>query len=286
MEKLNRSFRLSVEVDGGNTIEINPPFTIEFDIARNLLSTGSSSSIRIRNLSRTVRDLIRKDRNSWNVPRTVELAAGYGNNLPVIFRGMIQYAHSQRQGTDIVTMIEAQDAGFVLLNAQVDKSYPAGTPRRTIVDDLVRSLGPYVKPGVIEGVEGTIPRGNTISGNASDLLKSILGEGFFIDNGVLNAIGDDTALEGAVQVIESGSGLLSSPVREETIVYFDMLFEPMLLLGQYVELNSSVEPKLNGGYKIVSLKHSGTISDAVGGAITTNVGLLFGSQYTLARRES
>jgi len=58
----------------------------------------------------------------------------------------------------------------------------------------------------------------------------------------------------------------------------DILFEPRLQIGQVVELNSNFFKKLNGQYKIIGIRHSGTISDAVAGRCKTTVELCLGNR--------
>jgi hypothetical protein len=66
---------------------------------------------------------------------------------------------------------------------------------------------------------------------------------------------------------------LGKPYQEAGILHFSMLFEPRLKIAQAINLVSMTEPQLNGQYKVVSIKHQGTISDAVCGDAITTVGL-------------
>ena len=104
---------------------------------------------------------------------------------------------------------------------------------------------------------------------------------FFIDNGKSYILGNNEAIQGQVELIDSSTGLLGTPLRENNTVVFDMIFEPGIILGQYIELYSSTFTELNssnnsttdnvsGYYKITAIKHRGMISPAVcGDAITT-----------------
>ena len=71
-------------------------------------------------------------------------------------------------------------------------------------------------------------------------------------------------------LINSQTGLLGTPVREQTLIHFDMLLEPSLNVGSSVELISSTADNFNGLYKITAVKHRGMISGTLSGsAITT-----------------
>jgi hypothetical protein len=84
---------------------------------------------------------------------------------------------------------------------------------------------------------------------------------------------DNEVVLGSIAEISSASGLLGTPVLQETFLTFDILFEPRLFVGQKVRLNSITAANFNGEYKVVSVKHSGTISEAIGDDARTSVAL-------------
>ena len=84
-------------------------------------------------------------------------------------------------------------------------------------------------------------------------------------------------IAGSLTIIDSSTGLLNTPLLEETVVYLDILFEPRLVFGQGVKLKATTGPSdFINTYKVVSIHHRGTISDAVCGDAVTTVGLLGG----------
>jgi hypothetical protein len=72
--------------------------------------------------------------------------------------------------------------------------------------------------------------------------------------------------------IDASTGLLVTPVREQSILHFSMMFEPRIQMAQEIILVSR-EAALSGIYKVISLHHSGIISPTVGGELITEVGL-------------
>jgi molybdate-binding protein len=52
-----------------------------------------------------------------------------------------------------------------------------------------------------------------------------------------------------------------------------MIFEPRVICGQFVTLESSTDASFNGDYKITSVKHRGVISPVVSGDAITTLGL-------------
>lgn len=299
MDKFNREYELSVQTRTGETITFRRPFTVEFDIHRNSFSSANVAMFRIYNLAPNSRDKIRKDQYEWGDNRKVAFLAGYNpanvfkidekpQNLSLAFAGNITQAWSVREGTNMVTQIECYDAGFAYVNAITNRQAKAGSQQTTIIDDLLQDLkNAGVEKGKVGNYTGQISRGNSFTGSTVDILREISGGGFFIDNGKAHVLKDDEALEGPISLIDAKSGLLGTPIREQTYLNFDMLFEPRLIIGQRLKLESStasffnsstVRPNFNGDYKVVSLKHTGIISESVSGSAITSVGLSFGPE--------
>lgn len=281
MGKLGRSYSLSVQTQSGATLVIKPPFTLEFDIARNTLSSANHASFRIYNLSRNNRNQIRFNIDNYGVFRSIELRAGYGTNLPLIFKGNISQAWSVRENVNFITQIQCFDGGFAFNNGITSQQFQKNTSQDSIIRSIAGSL-PGVSVGAIGSYPGVLTRGNAYNGSGTDILRELSGGGFFIDNSKVNCLGDNECVLGETLIISPESGLLGTPVREQTILHFDMIFEPSLILGQRVELRSVTDTEINEFYKVISLQHRGVISEAVSGTAITTVGLFAG---TAALRE-
>jgi hypothetical protein len=283
MDKFNRNFRLLIQKKDGNTLEVRRPFTIEFDVHRNNFSSANVASMRIYNLSKENRASVRLDQYDYeNKNRIIEFYAGYGDNLSLGFKGNITQAWSVREGVDFITQIESFDAGYAYNNAVTDLQFPEGTLYSSVIDSLVNSLKNYgVERGAISNFEGTLPRGNSYSGNTTQLLRELSGGGFFIDNGKVYMLRDNQALDLAVPTISVDNGLLGTPTLEEQYLNFDMLFEPGLRVGQIINLKSQSADHFNGLHKIISIKHRGIISETVSGTAITSLGLSPGVFVTI-----
>lgn len=275
MDKFNRKYQLLVQTQDGSTLEIKLPFTLEFDITRNILTSANVCQVRVYNLNKRNRNQLRFDVSNYGELRGIELKAGYGENLPIIFSGNISQAWPVREGVNFISQIECFDGGYALANGTFDQQFISGTPQRTIIDSMMQKL-PGVTPGVVGEVEGEIARGNSYSGNTADLLNQLVPNKFFIDNQKANILGDSECLEGDIQLISPETGLLGTPIRQQTIINLEMLFEPRLIIGQAINLVSSTDDSFNGTYKVISIKHRGLISESVAGDATTSVGLFKG----------
>jgi hypothetical protein len=282
VDKYNRNYILLVQKKDGATLKVTRPLTVEFDIHRNSLSSANVAQLRIYNLSPNNRSQIRKDQFDTLDLRQISFAAGYGNNLSLAFAGNITQAWSVRENTNMITQIESFDGGYAYVNAVTNQQFPAGTPKRSIIDSLAQSLPGGLSVGAIGNYSGDISRGNSISGGTADLLNQMTGGGFFIDNGKVHCLNDDECLAGNIPLINAQSGLLGTPVKETTYINFDMLFEPSLRVGQLIRLESLTADHFNGTHKILSIHHRGMISDAVCGAAITSIGLLPGVFTTVS----
>lgn len=276
MDKYNRKYQLAIQTQDGSTLVIEPPFTMEFDITRNILTSANVCQIRVLNLNKRNRNQIRFDISNYGELRGIVLKAGYGENLPIIFAGNISQAWSVREGTNFVSQIECFDGGYALANGTYNQEFIAGTPQMTVINSMVESL-PGVTPGVVRNVSGEIQRGNAYSGNTADLLNQLVPNQFFIDNQKANILGDSECIQGDIANISSDAGLLGTPIREQAIIHFDMVFEPRLKIGQLLNLSSVTDDSFNGSYKVISIKHRGIISEVVSGDAVTSVGLFKGA---------
>lgn len=274
MKKFGRNYELSVEGSDGNILTITLPFTLEMDIERNVLSSANTSSIRIYNLSARHRNLIRKNIQDYGTLRTVILRAGYGDNMPVVFAGNISQAWSVREGTNFITQIECFDGGFAFVNGQTSITFPAGTQRAEVFKALTANLV-GVQFGAIGNFKGTLSRAMTLSGNTANILNELSAGGFFVDNSKAYVLSENECIPSqGLDTVDPASGLLNTPVWEATILHFDMLFEPRLVIGQILNLESQTETVLNGQYRVVSLHHTAMISPSVSGDAITSVGML------------
>lgn len=270
MRKFGRNYILNIGIAGGGTLTVELPFTVEFDITRNTLTSANVCSIRIYNLSKNHRNQLRFNPIDQGDYRPVQLFAGYGQNLSQIFAGNITQAWSVREGVNFITTIESFDGGYAFNNGNSGLTFPAGMSIQTVIGQLAGSL-PNLQPGYIGYYPGTLDRGISVNGNTMEILRELTGGGIFIDNNTVNCLGDNECVPAnGITVIDDSTGLIGTPLLEQTILHFETIFEPRLVVGQQINFNSSTEPVYNGIYKVTALKHRGTISGAIcGDALTT-----------------
>lgn len=281
MNKSYRNYVLEVSsVANNKTITITPPFTLEIDIKRNLLGAANDAVIRIFNLNEEHRNQLFYTFFEESNRKNLLLKAGYGvdtRNFPIIFRGSLNQGFSVREGTTFVTELHAFDGGWAFQASEVSKSFSENFQNKAMIQFFMEGLKPYgVAVGAIGNFPGTKERGASFSGSPIDILggKELTNGNFYIDNEKSYCLNDNEYIASGVPLlIDTDSGLLNTPVREDLYVLLETLFEPQAYIGQYIQLKSSTEKSLNGYYKVTSIHHKGIISDAVSGSLTSSLGL-------------
>lgn len=273
LNKFDRNYILTVTKANGESITVTLPFTIEFDITRNTLSSANVCQVRIYNLSETNRAKLRYNSFDYGTPdTTITLLAGYGKNLAVIFTGNVTQAWSVREGVNFITQIECFAGGFAFVNSSTNLNVAIGTPFTSVIKTIMGDLQGITVGSIGPSYEGVVTRGNTYNGSTTEILNQLTGGGFFVDNGQANALNNNEFIEtfNAPLIISSASGLLATPIREQTLIRFDMIFEPTLNVGTKVDLRSLTTDSFNGSEWIVTMvKHRGMISAAVCGSVIT-----------------
>lgn len=289
-----RNYRLKIEsIEEGIDIVIESPITLQFSVVRNRMASLNTASFVIYNLARETYKDIFQDRfgyyqgvNGELAYRRVTLEVGYGGEYFEIFRGNLFQSRTQRQGSNLVTMIDARDGGFDTVTTKTFQTYAGGSVRG-LLEGLIGEM-PNLKIGAVGEVEGELKRPVTINSNTWEALKLYSNNTVFIDletvyvlqpNEVWVTSENETIETGLAPVISSATGLLGVPRKEDAYITVDTLLEPRILMGQFAKLESDILPVFNGVYSVVSVKHEGTISGAVGGECKSTFGLLVTEQY-------
>lgn len=283
MEKLQRNYKLILIIPegdgiqkGGETLTIQYPLTCEFEITRDVYAQSNKANFKIYNLSLNTRNKIFQDK--FNIARWVfaEFYAGYGDVMPLIFKGKILQAYSVKNNNDIITEIQCLDSGIY---GYTSKTFEPGTPKIDILKTVMKDL-PATTIGAIGATEGSIQSHLTLEGQTIDILIGLTGGDFFIDNGVANKLNNNEVLDDSgVYKLTSASGLLGTPKRADAKIEVEVIFAPEITVGQIVEIESTTAgAQFNGQYKVTGLSHHGVISGAVSGSVTTSLTMLVGAR--------
>jgi hypothetical protein len=258
---------------------------VEFDIKKSLKHEPNTCSLTIYNLSETHRAAI-ESLNIYDPKKakggsrkgvkaqariqsgniTTQVLAGYSDTGPsLLFAGKLRRGLSTWDGTDWRTELEGEDGGREVFASRITKSYPAGTPRLTVVRDLADALG--LGLGNVAEVSATLTtavyaHGTALDGPAADLLKGVLRSSkisYSVQNGglqfLLNGQGRADLRVQAYPLSET-TGLVGSPHRDATgEVLCTALLVPNISPGGYVFLKSR---SVNGLYRVMSVRHVGS----------------------------
>lgn len=285
--KFGRHYRfVAVRNSWTGPLEIELPFTMEFDIQRDTLAGINTARITLYNLSEYNRNLLWYDEDTYEVFNyiTVKLYAGYGPGpqWPLVFTGQVQQGWSYRQGVDFLSVMVCHDGGIAYQNAVSSATFRAGQDQQVILETIIRDLGQYgVSIGAVTELAGKLAKGVSYSGQTVDILRQITNGNFFIDNLQANVLTAEDVIGGNQVLINGLSGLLGTPLKRNRLVTFTMLFEPRLTAGSTVNLQSSTLLAYNGIYKIVGFHHRGVISAVVSGEAITELEAASGSFNTI-----
>lgn len=258
------------------TLEIKMPFTLDFNVTRQNLSSLNTAQFTVYNLNESFRNYLYHDPMDTTTFRPLEFFAGYqyGDErfTASCFKGCFKECYSIREGGTWKTIIEAWDGGPAI-DAFISKTWAPGTEKEQVVRDLIK-LSPNLDVGAIGNfLTGSYERGYTVSGNQIDALSTATANNFYIDSQCGWVLDYNEGIQGEYNEITDRTGILSSPRRSGIKLEMSLIFEPRIIVGQFIQLNSKQTKIYNGLYKVVGVAHSGTISQVVGGNMQTNLTL-------------
>lgn len=280
MSKFQRAFKLVYTVPPTTTepdaevIEISSPLTVEFDITRNTFAQSNTATFRLHNLAPSTRDKIFQDR--YNIFRYcfVDFYAGYGDQLSLLFTGKVLQAYSEKQGTEIITEIQAMDNDII--QSYSLHTFEAGTSKTDVIKTLASDM-PNTQLNAVGNQGGVLANRLIVDDLTFVAINKVTGNSAFIDMGKLNVLNNNEVLKDVeIYKIDSDTGLLGTPKRRDAQVEVDLIFEPRITVGQLVEIESSTASIFDGQFKVIGIHHTGTISGAIAGEARTTLNLFIG----------
>lgn len=285
MQKFNRNYKIVFEIGyrkdlleyiPQQTITVQYPFTLKFDVDRSAFSGTNNGNFQIYNLGYDIQALLWKDRFDLTKYVTMWVYAGYEDVMPLIFMGDVQECTSYRNGVDFITDIQATDGGYLFQYGFVNTTFSKNADFQFLLQELLVNV-PTCEIGYITtNIKQVRKRGRTFIGQTTKLLEAYDFDEVFVDNGQLHILGKNDVIPGQLMVLTADSGMIGTPRRGEQSITVDTIFEPQLVVGQALSLQSKIYPFLNQNYKLVGLRHYGTISPVECGNLYTSVTLSLG----------
>lgn len=288
MSKFQRTYTLTVQGRSMRLYDFSDPLTIIFDTTSRLMSGINSAHFMVYNLGPVVRSDLEFDSavdiNALGVvKRAVSFSAGYASEgyQPVVFQGNIKKAFSYRDGPNVVTDIEVLDGLDAIQKAQIQRSRSSPWDPNAEALAIIQTMAQYgVTLGAIGGLfkDAKNTRGVMWLGSVWDVLKKFAaaqGGVACINQEKLYLMGPRDALVifGEIPQLDSSTGLIGTPRRSGWVVDAEMIFEPRVQLGQKLKVASSVNPNINGTFRVDAISHRGIISGAKDGGVVTSFSL-------------
>lgn len=290
MQKFQRNYKIVFEIGERRatkltdyipyeTIEVSYPHTLHFNVSSGInFSNVSSGTFQLYNLSSDVQAKLWKDNFNQIKYITMSFFAGYGDNMPLVFKGDILECYTYREsgGVDFITEIKSDDGSYLMQYGVSNATFAEGTKFENLLKSLLMET-PQYKLGYITPSIPPLKRDKTFIGQTMELLgKEYGGYQIFVDRGELNILDKNDVIPGDILVITAESGLLGSPRRSEQFLQVQTLFEPQVKIAQAIELISDSLPFANNIYKVVGITHNGVISPVECGKVTTSLQLYLG----------
>ncbi len=213
---------------------------IAFDIGKTSEVNANPAKIKIYNLNKTSRAFLQQE----NV--IVILEVGYEDNVDQLFIGDIVKSSTEKTGSDLITTIEAKDGTFALENANLDKSYKAGTNIKDVAKDVINSIqevGGIIVNSISAIKSETLQNGMSVTGASKKTLDNITekqGLEYSIQDNELQIIEKNGSTTEEAILLTPETGLLGKPIeREEGIEYKALIQTTKLRPGRRVRITSS-----------------------------------------------
>lgn len=241
---------------------------VTFDIDRSLKPEPNKAEVRIWNLAEASRKELEQ---STDIP--IQIEAGY-SDTSLIFLGNLRRAFSETEGQDIVTTITTGDGEKGYRGSRIQSAFPKGTDIRSAILIFAAALG--IPTGNLTSLTYQFINGGTqfsngahFHGNAAFELTRLLqacGKEWSIQNGVVQVLDRDKALQAKAISLTVNSGMIGSPsVNSKGELKVTSLLIPDVEPGRLLVIKSRHN---EGTYRIEKCGYSG---DTHGGDWIINI---------------
>ena len=212
----DRQYRLAAGQAGGTGFEIGEtsktqpvPLHVNFSLQKSYLETQNTGRVTVWNLNKSqLAVLNEKD-------CVVSLRAGYGNQIPLIFAGIVSYVCTSLDSADRKTEIEVIDNLVEVRDTYVTVSYNGTVNWKTIFDDVAAQMGVAISYSYnAEFVD--IANGFSFVGLARDIMTKgckCCNLSWSLQNGVMQVKRPGDVMSKEVFVLSPDTGLLGIPAR-------------------------------------------------------------------------
>jgi len=267
-ENFDRQYRLAIGPPGGEGFEIGSttkecpiPLHINFSFQKSDLKAQNTGKVEVWNLSPSHLAMIDEKECC------LSLRAGYGNRLSLIFAGLISYASTSEDGSDIKTEIEVNDSLIEIRNTYISISYNGTVNWKTIFDDTAAKMGVAITYSY-NVTFADIPNGFSFVGLARDVIDkgcACCGLTWSIQNGVMQVKKPGDVMSREVFILSPKTGMVGMPVRvvvsedentKQKVLGWDVnyLLNGAINVDDFVKVESRT---VTGYFRVYSIEASG-----------------------------
>ena len=262
MTHWDRQYRLTAGQAGAAGFEIGAggkPLHISFSVERADTESANTAKITLWNLSPEHLAELHKD------DCVITLRAGYGTVMPTIFSGVVTYAKTQKDGSDVKTEIELVDTRVELRDSYVSVCYSGNIDCKTVLQDTADQMG-LTASFSHNAAFASLPNGFSFVGASADILTKLCetcGLIWDIQNGVLQIKKPGDTMNREVYELSAETGLIGIPQRVQTSKSFsryeygwdvEYLMNAAISIDDYVYLNSQ---SVKGYFRVYSVTIEG-----------------------------
>jgi hypothetical protein len=231
-------------------------FRATADIEKSGGMAMSTATIKIYGVNQSAMNQLTK--RTWELNaisrKTVQIDAIDGTKKTTVFIGQITNAWGDYQAApDVFLYIEAQAGFFDQLAPVPASSYPGKTDVATIVQQIAAQMGlAFENNGVTESLVDQY-----LGSTAVEKLRTVAAAvkiDFYIDDTVLAICPKGMPRNGQMPVISPQTGMKGYPTFDRMGVSFETLFNPAIVFGGKVKIESQIGPAC-GEWKAVSISH-------------------------------
>ncbi len=236
---------------------------VKFNVKRDLSKHPHSCDVEITNLAEATRSALEQK------PLSIELYAGYSGVNRLLFAGDVIFARSKQEGPNWTTMLQVADGSRATKHARVKRSYGANTSVKTVIRDVLKSMGQDMPANLVSSrdLDAQFANGVVALGPARDELTRLLapyGYSWSFQNNKVQILHDTESRTDVLQINEDmgmiGTPAFGQPSKSGKLPHMtiEMLLFPELRPGGRILLQSVA---VHGGkptmFKLKSVKHDG-----------------------------
>ena len=276
MKNWDRQYRFSAGQAGAAGFEGGDgdrPLHISFSVERADTESANTAKVSLWNLSPAHLAELNKD------DCVCVLKAGYGTVMPLVFTGIVTFAKTKQDGSDVVTEVELVDNRVEVRDTYVSVCYEGKVNCKTIIQDVGDQMGITVSFSYNAEFKD-IPNGFSYVGPAGAILTKACdtsGLVWSINNGVLQVKKPKDTMSREVYELSPETGLIGTPSRVQISDTADsyeygweveFLMNAAVTIDDYVYLNSKAA---RGYFRVYSISIEG---DNIEGSWTCTARLL------------